>query len=64
MRFRNDYFLYVVLNAAKTPELFVIQNPFENLIPKEKIETVRYVIAEDEIINKAGYRKLEIGYRI
>ncbi|MGH7453894.1 MAG: DUF3883 domain-containing protein, partial [bacterium] len=51
-RFANDYFLYVVMNAATKPELLIIQNPAENLQPEEKIELVRYIVSVDEIQNK------------
>ncbi|WP_456400486.1 helicase-related protein [Persephonella sp.] len=52
-RFKDKYYLYVVLNAATNPDLVIIQNPAENLQPEEKIEVVRYVIPLDEI-NKKG----------
>ena len=53
-QFKSDYFLYVVLNAATQPELYIIQNPAEQTQPEEKIETVRYQISLDEIKGKGG----------
>jgi SNF2 family DNA or RNA helicase len=51
-RFRDDYYLYAVMNVAKKPQIFIIRNPAENLEPEEKIEVVRYVIKADEIVAK------------
>ena len=51
-QFKSDYFLYVVLNAATQPELYIIQNPAEQTQPKQKIETVRYRISLNEIRGK------------
>lgn len=48
-RFQDDYYLYVVLNAVSSPELYIFQNPAKNLNPEEKIETVRYIIDLDKI---------------
>ncbi|GAG10531.1 unnamed protein product, partial [marine sediment metagenome] len=48
-RFQNDYYLYAVMNAATRPQLYVVQNPAENLQPEEKVEVVRYVIPFKEI---------------
>lgn len=53
-QFKSDYFLYVVLNAATQPELYIIQNPAEQTQPKEKIEAVRYQISLDEIKGKGA----------
>ena len=49
-RFREKYYLYVVLNAATTPELIVIQNPAEKLKPVEKV--VRYICPLATILEK------------
>ncbi len=57
-RFKEDYYLYAVMNASKSPELYIIQNPAENLNPQEKIEVVRYVIPFKEIEEK---RDVKIG---
>lgn len=51
-QFKSDYFLYVVLNAATQPELYIIQNPAEQTHPVEKIEAVRYQISLDQIKGK------------
>ena len=40
------------MNAGKKPELYIIQNPAENLKVEEKIESVRYIIDQSEIKNK------------
>jgi superfamily II DNA or RNA helicase len=54
-RFKGDYYLYVVLNSATKPELIVIQNPAERLNPEERVEVVRYIISEGEIIEKGEF---------
>ena len=51
-RFKNDYYLYAVMNAAEKPELYIIQNPAENLEPEEKVEVVRYVVPFKELAVK------------
>lgn len=43
-RFKEDYYLYVVFNASTSPQLFIIQNPAENLKVEEKVEVVRYIV--------------------
>jgi hypothetical protein len=43
-RLKDDYWLYVVVNIASVPELYVIQNPAAKLEPAEEINVVRYVI--------------------
>lgn len=48
-RFKDDYYLYAIMNAGKKPELYIIQNPAENLKVDEKIESVRYIIDHGEI---------------
>jgi hypothetical protein len=53
-RFKDEYYLYAVMNAANKPQLYVIRNPAENLEPEEKIEVVRYVIPFKEIDAKGG----------
>ncbi|QAV33176.1 SNF2 family N-terminal domain-containing protein [Fervidobacterium changbaicum] len=53
-RFKDDYYLYVVLNAATSPELYIIQNPAERLAAVEKIEIVRYVVESGEISKKGN----------
>ena len=51
-RFRDDYYLYAVMNAASEPQLHIVRNPAENLEPEERIEVVRYVIPFGEIAAK------------
>ena len=55
-RFKDDYFLYVVMNAARKPQLYIIQNPAENLEPEEKVEVVRYVVPFKEIMEKGDVK--------
>ncbi|MBU0600027.1 hypothetical protein KJ997_04530 [bacterium] len=43
-----------VMNAATKPQLYIIQNPAENLEPEEKVEVVRYVVPFEEIITKGN----------
>ncbi len=50
-RFRDDYYLYAVMNTATKPQLYIIQNPAETLGAKEKIE-VRYLVPLGEITAK------------
>jgi len=54
-RFKDDYYLYVILNAATNPELIVIQNPAERLNPEERVEVVRYIVSEEQIIEKGEF---------
>lgn len=53
MRFGDDYFLYVVFNAATKPELFTIRNPAQKLKSQEKIEIVRYLVPLKQIKEKS-----------
>ena len=43
---KDDYFLYIVLNAATQPELYIIQNPTDKVSP---MEDVRYQVPLSEI---------------
>ena len=52
-QFKSDYFLYVVLNAATQPTLYIIENPAEQTHPKAKIEA-RYLISLGEIREKGA----------
>jgi len=45
-RLGDEYWLYVITNASKAPELYSIQNPAEKLKPEEEVEIVRYVIKD------------------
>ncbi len=51
-RFREKYWLYVVSRASTSPALYIINNPYENLCAKEKVEVVRFVIPLEEWKNK------------
>jgi hypothetical protein len=50
-RFGAEYYLYVVLNAATQPELYLIQDPAATLQPEEWVE-VRYLVPVDDITSK------------
>lgn len=52
-RFREQYWLYVVTNAATKPTLWIINNPAENLEVKEKVEVVRFIVPLAEWRKKA-----------
>lgn len=43
-----------VMNAATKPQLYIIQNPAENLEPEKKVEVVRYVVPFEEMIAKGN----------
>lgn len=45
-RLKEEYWLYVVVNAASNPELYVIQNPAAHLKPEEEISIVRYIVKD------------------
>lgn len=47
-RFKEEYWLYIVANAATNPTLYIVNNPAENLTPQEKVEVVRYMIPPKE----------------
>lgn len=53
-RFKDDYYLYVVFNALKSPQLFIIQNPAEKVHPDERIEIVRYIVRSEDIYKRGG----------
>jgi superfamily II DNA or RNA helicase len=50
-RFQDEYYLYAVLNASKTPVLYRVQNPAVLLKPEEQVE-VRYLVSVIEITSK------------
>jgi len=52
-RLKDEYWLYVVINVATKPELYVIQNPASKLKPNEEIEIVRYIVDKDDWKNVA-----------
>jgi superfamily II DNA or RNA helicase len=43
-RLGNEYWLYIVENAATQPQLCIIQNPAAKLQPEEVVEVVRYMV--------------------
>jgi hypothetical protein len=49
--FGTDYYLYVVPNAARQPELYIIRDPAANLQPEERVE-VRYLVRVEEIVER------------
>jgi len=56
-RFGKDYWLYVVVNCRKKPELYLIQDPASKLSPKEEVSVVRYVVGSDEWRRVAAKRQ-------
>ena len=50
-RFQDEYYLYAVLNASKTPVLYRVKNPAALLKPEEQVE-VRYLVSVNEITSK------------
>lgn len=47
-RFKEEYWLYVVTNAATNPALYIIKNPAENLNVQEKVEVVRFLVSLEQ----------------
>ncbi|MCD6450224.1 MAG: DUF3883 domain-containing protein, partial [Thermotogaceae bacterium] len=47
-RFKEQYWLYIVANAATNPALYIINNPIETLNAEERVETVRFIISPGE----------------
>jgi superfamily II DNA or RNA helicase len=45
-RFGKDYWLYVVVNCATKPELYLIQDPASKLNPREEVSVVRYMVGQ------------------
>jgi len=45
---REDYWLYIVVNAATDPELYIINNPAEKLKPRGEVEIVRFIVPVEE----------------
>lgn len=52
MRFKENYYIYAVLNTSNAPRLFIIQNPTETLLDSEFNEMVRYRIPLDTLLSK------------
>jgi len=53
-RFKDDYYLYAVMNSASSPQLYVVPNPAENLEPEEKVEVVRYIVSFEKLTSKSA----------
>jgi len=53
-RFRDEYYLYAVMNTMTTPQLYAIKNPAENVQAEERIETVRFMVPFSEIAAKGA----------
>lgn len=47
-RFKEQYWLYVVVNAITNPTLYIINNPAKNIDVEEKVEVVRFVVPANE----------------
>lgn len=43
-RFEGDYWLYIVVNCKREPQLYVLRNPAAVLRPEEELEVVRYIV--------------------
>ena len=50
---KDDYFLYVVLNAATQPESYIIQNPASQISAVRQITEVRYQVPLSEIAKRS-----------
>jgi superfamily II DNA or RNA helicase len=53
-RLGNEYWLYLVENAATQPQLCIIQNPAAKLQPEEVVEVVRYVVKNWKEVSDEG----------
>ncbi|MBA7641001.1 RNA polymerase-associated protein RapA [subsurface metagenome] len=51
-RFKEEYFLYSVMNARAAPVLYITQDPVNTLDADQKSEVVRYIIPLEEIKSK------------
>ncbi|RLG49610.1 MAG: helicase [Thermoproteota archaeon] len=52
-RLGDEYWLYVVINVRKKPELYTIQNPAKKLRPEKVVEVVRYMVRDwKDVANK------------
>jgi len=47
-RLGSEYWLYVVVDAATQPVLYLIQDPAAHLEPEEEVQVVRYVVGEGQ----------------
>lgn len=50
---KDDYFLYIVLNAATQPESYIIQNPASQISTVRQITEVRYQVPLSEITKRS-----------
>jgi len=62
LRFKDDYYLYAVMNAGGNPRLYIIRNPSENLEHEEKVEVVRIIVSFKEIIEKGDQANSKSKY--
>ncbi len=53
-RFGRDYWLYVVEDAATNPRLYIIRDPAGNLKVVEVVESVRFVVPQEEWRSKGS----------
>jgi len=45
-RLKDEFWLYVVENAAGNPELYTLQDPASCLSPEEQVDIVRYIVKD------------------
>ena len=45
-RLKEEYWLYVVVNAATNPELYLVSNPAAKFEPDEEVDIVRYIVKD------------------
>lgn len=45
-RLRDEYWLYIVINAASKPKLYICQDPAVHYKPDEEISIVRYIVKD------------------
>jgi len=57
-RFKDDYYLYAIVNSALKSKIYIVRNPVENLEVEQKVEVVRYVVTFNEIETK-GVEEVE-----
>ena len=50
---KDDYFLYIVLNAAAQPESYIIRNPANQISTVRQIAEVRYQVPLAEITKRS-----------
>jgi len=48
-RLGDEYWLYIIINAAATPQLYLIQNPAAKLEPDKMVDIVRYIVKNWEV---------------